>query len=98
MLRKHELTRPVFGLVVFTFLAAGASAQTSRQIQERQQAEERALQRDAAARDQQQHRAQEEQMRAIDRQQAEEQREQNARAAQAKAIADQQKLYLMQQQ
>lgn len=98
MLRNYELTRPAFGLAVFTFLATGAFAQTPHQIQERQQAEERALQRESAARDQQQHEAQVEQMRAIDRQQAEEQREQSARAAQAQAVAAQEQLYILQQQ
>jgi hypothetical protein len=98
MLRNFELMSQVFGLVMFTFISAGAFAQTPHQIQERQQAEERALQRDAAARDQQQHEAQVEQMRAIDRQQAEEQREQSARAAQAQAVAAQEQLYILQQQ
>jgi hypothetical protein len=83
---------------VFAIVAISAFAQTPQQIQQRQQAQERALQREAEARDQQQHQAQEEQMRAIDRQQAEDQREQNARAAQAQAIAAQEKLYMLQQQ
>jgi hypothetical protein len=98
MLRNYELTRPVFEFAVFTLVAIGAFAQTPHQIQERQQAEERALQRESVARDQRQHEAQIEQMRAIDRQQAEDQREQAARTAQAQAVAAQEQLYALQQQ
>jgi hypothetical protein len=85
-------------IFLIALLAAGAFAQTPRQIQERQQAEVRALERQSAARDLRQHEAQMEQMRAIDRQQAEDQREQNARAAQAQAVAAQDQLYQLQQQ
>ncbi len=86
------------GLAVgFFFAAALAFAQpTPQQIQRRQMAEERALQRDAEQREQKQHQAQFEQMRQIDRQQAEDARGQAERARE-QAIAAQEQLYLLQQ-
>lgn len=71
--------------------------QTPQPIQQRQMADERALQRESLAREQQQHQAQIEQVRRIDRQQEEEQRQQARQQAEAQAAAAQQRLYQIQQ-
>jgi hypothetical protein len=69
---------------------------TPQQIQQRQMAVERELQREQEQREQQQRDAQMEKMRDIDRQQAEDARRQ-AEKARAQAIATQENQYLLQQ-